>query len=208
MSLQATTSQTVGPFFKIGLSWLYRDSLLSQNVYGERVTIQGKVLDGDGVPVPDALLEIWQANAHGKYNHQEDKQNKPLQPGFTGFARVPVNAQGIFRFTTIKPGPVPGPNGKEQAPHLAVSVFMRGLLRRLVTRIYFPGDPRNASDFILNLVEPARRSTLIAKSTAKKKIAKPTRKKIAPATTNRSEALEWNVILQGPEETVFFDVGL
>jgi protocatechuate 3,4-dioxygenase, alpha subunit len=191
MSLQATTSQTVGPYFKIGFQWLNRDNLVAEGVSGERVTIQGRVLDGDGVPVPDAILEIWQANAHGKYNHPEDTQDKPLEPGFKGYGRVPVTAQGVFRFATIKPGPVPGPDGKEQSPHLVVSVFMRGVLRRLVTRIYFPDEPRHATDFILNLVEPSRRSTLIAKKLAG-----------GPGT------LEWNVVLQGPEETVFFDLGL
>jgi protocatechuate 3,4-dioxygenase, alpha subunit len=197
MSLQATTSQTVGPYFKIGLSWLYRDTLLGEGVSGERVTIQGRIFDGDGVPVPDAILEVWQANAQGKYNHPEDTQDKPLELGFTGFARVPVNAEGVFRFATIKPGPVPGPDGKEQAPHLQVSIFMRGLLRRVVTRIYFPDEPRNGTDFILNLVEAGRRSTLIAKKTAQKSTKE-----------TGSITLEWNVILQGPEETVFFDLGL
>ena len=191
MSLQATTSQTVGPYFKIGLQWLNCDNLVGEGVSGERVTIQGRVFDGDGVPVPDAVVEIWQANAHGKYNHPEDTQKKLLEPGFKGFGRVPVSPEGLFRFATIKPGPVPGPEGKEQAPHLSVSVFMRGVLRRLVSRIYFPDEPRNDTDFILNLVEPARRSTLIAKKTAG-----------APG------ALEWNVVLQGPDETVFFDLGL
>jgi len=191
MSLQATTSQTVGPYFKIGFQWLNRDNLVGEGVSGEPVTIQGRVFDGDGVPVPDAILEIWQANAHGKYDHPEDTQDKPLEPGFKGYGRVPVNAQGGFRFVTIKPGPVPGPDGKEQAPHLVVSVFMRGVLRRLVTRIYFPDEPRNASDFILNLVEAPRRSTLIAKKSA-----------------GSPGQLEWNVVLQGAEETVFFDLGL
>jgi len=191
VSLQATTSQTVGPYFKIGLHWLNRDNLVGEGVSGERVTIQGRVFDGDGVPVPDAILEIWQANAHGKYTHPEDTQDKPLEPGFKGYGRVPVSAEGLFRFATIKPGPVPGPDGNEQAPHLVVSVFMRGLERRLVARIYFSDEPRNAVDFILNLVEPARRSTLIAKKTAG-----------GPGT------LEWNVVLQGPDETVFFDLGL
>ena len=191
MSLQATTSQTVGPYFKIGLHWLNRENLIGEGVSGERVTIQGRVFDGEGVPVPDAILEIWQANAHGKYDHPEDTQDKPLEPGFKGYGRVPVSAEGLFHFATIKPGPVPGPDGNEQAPHLVVSVFMRGLERRLVTRIYFPDEPRNAADFILNLVEPARRSTLIAKKTA-----------------GGPGALEWNVVLQGPDETVFFDLGL
>jgi protocatechuate 3,4-dioxygenase alpha subunit len=136
-------------------------------------------------------MRFWQANAHGKYDHPEDTQDKPLEPGFKGFGRVPVTAEGVFRFATIKPGPVPGPDGKDQAPHLIVSVFMRGVLRRMVTRIYFPDEPRNAADFILNMVEPERRSTLIAKK-----------------TTNGPATLEWNVVLQGPEETVFFDLGL
>jgi protocatechuate 3,4-dioxygenase alpha subunit len=191
VSLQATTSQTVGPFFKIGFEWLHRDNMVGEGVSGERVTIQGRVLDGDGVPVPDAILEIWQANAHGKYDHPEDTQDKPLEPGFKGYGRVPTTAEGVFRFATIKPGPVPGPNGKEQAPHLVVSVFMRGVLRRMVTRMYFPDDARNSGDQILNLVEAERRSTLIAKKTA-----------------GGPGILEWNVVLQGPEETVFFDLGL
>lgn len=191
MSLRATTSQTVGPFFKIGLDWLNCDNLVGEGVSGERVTVQGRVFDGNGVPVPDAILEIWQANAHGKYDHPEDTQHKPLEPGFKGYGRVPVSADGMFRFVTIKPGPVPGPNGDEQAPHLMISIFMRGLLKRLVTRMYFPDDARNGSDPVLNLVEPARRSTLVAKKTAG-----------SPGT------LEWNVVLQGPDETVFFDVGL
>ena len=187
----ATASQTVGPFFKIGFEWLYRDNLAGEGVSGERVSIQGRVLDGDGVTVPDAILEIWQANANGKYAHPEDTQDKVLEPGFKGYGRVPTNAEGRFSFATIKPGPVPGPDGKEQAPHLLVSVFMRGVLRRLVTRIYFPDEPRNAADFILGLVEPARRSTLIAKKVA-----------------GDSGTLEWNVVLQGTDETVFFDLGL
>jgi protocatechuate 3,4-dioxygenase, alpha subunit len=189
MSLQATTSQTVGPYFKIGLHWLYGQSIAPEGVAGERVTVEGRIIDGNGAPVQDAVLEIWQANAHGKYAHPEDTQNKPLEPNFKGFGRVPVNQQGAFRFATIKPGSVPGPDGKEQAPHLLISVFMRGLLRRLVTRMYFPDDARNAADPILNLVEPSRRSTLVAKKIA-------------------SGALEWNILLQGADETVFFDLGL
>lgn len=188
MSLQATTSQTVGPYFRIGLSWQYSDDVAGPGASGERFVIAGRVLDADGQGISDALLELWQANAQGKYAHPEDKQEKSVEPGFRGFGRVPTGEDGSFRFTTIKPGCVPGPDGKLQAPHIVVSVFMRGLLRRLVTRIYFPDEPANAADFALNLVEPARRGTLIAKKSAQ------------PAGT-----LEWNVILQGPEETVFFD---
>lgn len=191
MSLQATTSQTVGPYFEIGMRWGYRENFAPAGVAGERVTIQGRVLDGDGLPVPDAVLEIWQANSQGKYAHPEDMQSKPVERGFAGYGRVPTDMNGAFRFTTIKPGPVPGPSNKDQAPHLLVSVFMRGLLIRLVTRIYFPNDPRNGEDYILNLVAPERRPTLIANPVSK-----------------RPDVLEWNVALQGADETVFFDLGL
>ena len=191
MSLPATTSQTVGPFFSIGLTRLKQDNLAGADVSGERVTIEGRVLDGDGQPVPDALIELWQANARGKYAHPEDTQDEPLEPGFTGYGRIFTDDNGKFRFTTIKPGQVPGPDGKPQAPHIAVSVLARGLLRRLVTRIYFPDEPGNADDFALSLVEPARRGTLVAKK-----------------IPGQVGTLEWNVILQGPNETVFFDCGL
>lgn len=188
MSLRATTSQTVGPFFKIGFSWLYRDNLAGPGVSGERVEIAGRILDGDGKPVPDGIIEIWQANSNGKYLHPDDPQKKSIEPGFTGFGRIPTDDEGRFQFTTIKPGRVPGPDGLLQAPHLAVSVFTRGLLRRLVTRIYFPDEPGNNQDFALNLVEAGRRGTLIAIK-----------------IDGRPGSLEWNVILQGPGETVFFD---
>ena len=189
MSLQATTWQTVGPFFSIGFSWLYRNNLAGPGVSGERVEIASRILDGDGNPVPDGIVEIWQADSHGKYAHPDDPQEKSAEPGFSGYGRVPSDDDGRFRFTTIKPGRVPGPDGKLQAPHLAVSVFTRGLLRRLTTRIYFPDEPSNAEDFALNLVGTDRRGTLIAKK-----------------IDGRADALEWNVILQGPGETVFFDV--
>jgi protocatechuate 3,4-dioxygenase alpha subunit len=188
MDLHATASQTVGPYFSIGFTWMMRDEIAGPDVAGERVSLQGRVLDGDGKPVPDALIEIWQANSHGKYAHAEDTQDKPLEPGFTGFGRVATDDNGEFRFATIKPGPVPGPEGKPQAPHLVISVFARGLLRRLTTRVYFPDEPANEGDSVLNLVDPKRRSTLIAKN-----------------IEGKTGALEWNVILQGAEETVFFD---
>ena len=191
MSLQATTSQTVGPYFSIGLTRLKEDNLAGPGVSGERITIAGRVLDGDADGVPDAMLEIWQANSHGKYAHPEDTQDRPLDPKFQGYGRIFTDEAGAFRFTTIKPGNVPGPDGKPQARHIVVSVFMRGLLRRLVSRIYFPDDSANDGDFVLNLVEPARRGTLIAKR-----------------TSNTDGNFEWNVILQGANETVFFDTGL
>jgi protocatechuate 3,4-dioxygenase alpha subunit len=188
VTLRATTSQTVGPFFDIGLQRFGCADLTGPGVSGERIEIEGRVLDGDGIPVPDAVLEIWQANADGKYAHPEDTQAKPIEPAFRGYGRIATDEQGRFRIVTIKPGPVPGPKGSMQAPHIAVSVFMRGLLKRLVTRIYFPDDVRHANDPVLALVDPQRRPTLIAKTTA------------ADASS-----LHWDVILQGPDETVFFD---
>jgi len=188
MSLQATTSQTVGPYFSIGLSWLDTDTLAGPETKGERVTIRGRVVQGDGAPVSDAVVEVWQANAQGKYAHPEDRQDKPLDPAFKGFGRVPTDGDGVFRFTTIKPGRVPAPDGGLQAPHLLLAIAMRGLLRHLVTRIYFPDESSNAEDPVLRLVPAERRNTLIAKRSA----------------TDPS-VLEWNVMLQGPDETVFFD---
>ena len=189
MSLQATTSQTVGPFFAIGMKQKVRTDLAPDGVPGERVSIDGRVIDGDGEPVPDALVEIWQADSEGKYAHPEDKRHKEGESKFLGFGRAGTDDNGKFRFTTIKPGSVPGPGGKMQAPHIAVSIFARGLQRRLTTRIYFPGEKANETDYALGLVPEARRATLIAKEKAKGK-------------------LEWNVILQGKGETVFFDCGL
>lgn len=153
--------------------------------------------------MPDGVIEIWQADAEGKYAHSEFSQdlkniqkNDPHvtehiqarrgQAAFLGFERGPTQVDGSFRFKTIKPGRVPAPDGTLQAPHIAVSVFTRGLLRRLVTRIYFPDEPGNAQDFALKLVDAERRHTLIARKV-------------------RDDRLEWNVVLQGAEETVFFD---
>jgi protocatechuate 3,4-dioxygenase alpha subunit len=186
MSLYATGNQTVGPYLHIGLDWLVTRDIAAAGVAGERVTLQGRVLDGNGMGVSDGLIEIWQANSHGKYAHPEDRQKKPLEPGFRGFGRIPTDPKGGFRFSTVKPGSVPGPAGKEQAPHLVVSVFMRGMLKHLATRIYFPDEPANERDPILDLVPAARRPTLIAR-------------KKGPG------ALEWDVIVQGQGETVFFD---
>ena len=186
MSLFATGSQTVGPYLHIGLDWLNTREIAGKGIQGERIVIQGRLLDGDGKGVNDGLIEIWQANAAGKYAHPEDKQKKPLEKGWRGFGRIPTDARGGFRFGTIKPGQVPAPGGGLQAPHLVVSVFMRGMLKQLATRIYVPDEAAaNAQDPVLKLVPPARRATLIAKK--------------------QSKALEWNVILQGRNETVFFD---
>lgn len=177
MSLHATTSQTVGPYLHIGLTWLIIEKLAAARVPGERVTIEGRVVDGDGKPVNDAAVEIWQADSRGRYGTKS----------FRGFGRSATDAKGMFRFQTIKPGRVPGPGGKLQAPHIAVNIFMRGQLKQLVTRIYFPGDVANGADPVLRLVPAERRGTLIANKKGK------------------AGALEWNVFLQGRDETVFFD---
>jgi protocatechuate 3,4-dioxygenase alpha subunit len=182
--MAATASQTVGPFYRIGMEQLYVTDL-APLAAAEKFAIHGRVVDGDGKPVNDAILEIWQANAQGKYAHPDDAQDKPLTPGFRGFGRVPTDDNGVYRFTTIKPGRVPGPAGVPQAPHLVVAVFMRGLLIHLLTRIYFPGDPANDADPVLSLVPAERRATLVA--------------------ARSGAGFEWNIILQGADETVFFD---
>jgi protocatechuate 3,4-dioxygenase alpha subunit len=193
MSLQMTASQTVGPYLHIGMDGLNIDNLVGEGVTGERLVIEGRVFDGNGKPVTDGLVEIWQANAHGKYAHPDDTRDLPLEPGFKGFGRLPTDEEGGFRFTTIRPGRVPGPASSLQAPHIIVSFFTRGLLKRLATRIYFQDEPANASDPILNQVPAERRSTLIARR-----------------VPERAGVLEWNIVLQGEtngqEETVFFDV--
>ena len=186
MSLLTTASQTVGPYLKIGFASVARDGIAPAQATGERVSIQGRLFDGDHKPVNDGAIEIWQANARGKYASPADTQEAPAEAAFRGFGRVLTGADGDFRFTTIKPGRVPGPGGVLQAPHLAVIVFMRGSLRHLLTRVYFPEEPANAEDPILKLVPADRRTTLIART-------------VAPA------ALEWNIHMQGPNETVFFD---
>ncbi len=180
MSDIATPSQTVGPFFHIGLDRIAVNDLTASLATAERIHISGQVLDGDGKPVIDALIEVWQADAHGAYA-------SPQSP-FKGYGRIATDAHGAFSFTTIKPGRVAGSRATLQAPHIAVNIFMRGLLKHLVTRIYFPGEPSNAEDAILQSVATARRDTLIARATAGKR-----------------DTLTWNIMLQGEHETVFFD---
>ncbi len=186
MSLLTTPSQTIGPYLRIGFTALAVDAIAPSGTGGEHLTIEGRAVDGDGKPVSDAVLEIWQADASGKYVHAQGANASGGK--FRGFGRILTDAEGAFRFTTVKPGAVPGPNGAMQAPHLVVTVFMRGLLKQLLTRIYFPDDPGNAGDPILLLVPSDRRATLVAKRSAH-----------AKAT------LQWNLVVQGENETVFFD---
>jgi protocatechuate 3,4-dioxygenase, alpha subunit len=191
MSHRLTPSQTVGPFFHPALLHEGWNDLTGRGATGERIVIDGRVLDGDGAPVNDAMIEIWQANAAGRYDHPEDRQEKPSDPNFHGFGRVGTGKDGTFRFRTIKPGPVPGRGDAVQAPHLNLSIFARGLLKRLVTRIYFPGEPLNSSDPLLSGLPHESRATLIAR----------------PAGRDGTErALRFDIVLQGNGETVFLDV--
>jgi protocatechuate 3,4-dioxygenase alpha subunit len=181
-----TPWQTVGPFFSIGLDWLNCTNITA-DAQAQRVTIRGRIWDGDGQGVPDAFLEIWQADAQGKYCEQPGGHEAVSAKKFFGFARVPTNERGEFSFVTTQPGRVPGYDGKLQAPHLNISIFMRGLLRRLVTRMYFPDQSANEADTALASVPVQRRATLIARK-----------------AENDRDSLHWDVRLQGEQETVFF----
>lgn len=188
--LYATASQTVGPYLHIGLSGLYCADLIANApaLAAARIVVEGRVCDGAGAPVSDAMVEIWQANPAGRYRHPADQRELALAPGFTGFGRVPTEADGAFRFITVKPGPVPAAEGGFHAPHILVSVFARGLLRHVCTRMYFPDEARaNAADGVLARVPAERRDTLMARDTG-------------------NGSLRWDVVLQGKNETVFFDI--
>jgi protocatechuate 3,4-dioxygenase, alpha subunit len=189
--MKQTPSQTVGPFYAIGLTTRTMNVLATDSTQGERIRIEGRVFDGDGKPVPDAMVEIWQANAYGRYNHSDDKQEKPLDPSFTGWGRSGTDENCFYSFETIKPGPVPGPGDSVQAPHINVAVFARGMLVHAFTRIYFADEPANQADPILKLVkDKGRRSTLIAARTEQ----------------NGKPIYHFDIRLQGKDETVFFDM--
>ena len=183
-----SSSQTIGPYLHIGTDWLITTEMAGADVSGERIAIEGRVYDGNGAPVTDALVELWQADADGNYASPE----QPVASGFRGFGRMPTDASGHFRFSTIMPGRVPGPGDMLQAPHIAVTVFARGLLSHLVTRIYFPDAPGNVEDPLLNAVPASRRDTLVAQ----------------PLATKGS--YQFDIVLQGGPggrpETVFLDV--
>jgi len=172
-------SQTVGPFFSIGLHPFLRRDLFGGNASSEHVTVRGRVLDGDRQPVPDAVLEIWQP---GEVNARATGPD-----GYpVGFGRVATNDHGEFEFSLNKPVQSES-DGVTHAPHVAVLIFMRGLLRHLVTRMYFPDEAANALDPVLQLVPEDRRITLIAKS------------------AEEPGAVVWDIHLQSDHETVFFD---
>lgn len=207
-----TPWQTVGPFFHYGLPWKggadlvgksdmgARPELFPEEHYvlavsapkgtpvGEVIEIAGCVRDGNGEPIVDAMIEIWQANAAGRYcSHDDPRLDVPIDENFVGFGRASTDEKGVYRFRTIKPGRVPGPGNSLQAPHLAISVFGRGLLKRLVTRLYFADEDGNDIDPILALVPADRRDTLIA--------------------SQNGEGIWWlDINIQGDSETVFFDL--
>ncbi|MGA8492925.1 MAG: protocatechuate 3,4-dioxygenase subunit alpha [Terriglobales bacterium] len=191
MSLGPTPSQTVGPFFSLGLTTEKCSvrCVAGSLAKGERVLLLCRVLDGDGAPVPDAMIEIWQADANGKYNHPDDRQDKAVDPACTGFGRMGTADDGSCEFETIKPGRVPGPGDVLQAPHLSLAVFARGMLKQLHTRVYFSGDPANQEDPVLSIVPADRRATLMAR-----------------LDPERPGVWRLDVHLQGEHETVFFDV--
>lgn len=206
-----TPSQTVGPFFHYGLPWRGGADLVGSSAMGARpelfapehdilvrssptgmpagavIEVGGRVIDGAGDGVPDALIELWQANAAGRYcSADDDRDAVPIDPHFIGFGRAATAADGGYRFRTVMPGRVPGPGNGLQAPHLALSVFGRGLIKRLATRLYFAGAEGNEHDPVLARVPADRRSTLIARW--------------------RDDAWQLDIVLSGAGETVFFDL--
>ena len=191
-----TSSQTVGPFFSPALlrEDARRNVLTQPETFGLRIRIEGRVLDGDGVPVPDAMVEIWQANANGRYNHPADLSPAPLDRSFLGFGRSGTDDDGSYWFETIKPGPVPFNGERMQAPHIGVIVFSRGLLNHLVTRLYFEDEPTNAEDPVLQYVPDDRRATLMA--------SRVTRRESGVAMV----IYRFDIVLQGANETAFFNL--
>lgn len=185
-----TPSQTIGPFFHLCLTTdESAGRMAGPGCDGDALTIVCRVLDGEGQPVNDAMIELWQADARGAYNHPDDPQYEDRDPAFRGFGRLATDERGRCAFTTVKPGQVPAQGGAMQAPHINVSVFARGLLKRVVTRIYFAGEPSNAEDPILKLVPEQQRDTLLARPD--------------PA---RSSVWILEIRLSGDRETAFFDL--
>ena len=191
-----TPSQTVGPFFAYGLTpngkyeWndTFTNNLVTADTAGERIRIEGRVFDGDGISVSDCMLEIWQADASGNYADPKDKRALPNSK-FRGFGRCGTDPNGDYAFDTIKPGQVPDPDGKPQAPHILLAVFARGMLLHNYTRIYLDTEAANAADPVLALVPSDRRATVIAKRAA-----------------DGNGVYRFDIHLQGDNETVFFEI--
>jgi protocatechuate 3,4-dioxygenase alpha subunit len=181
-----TPSQTVGPYLSIGLLAGPVSDRLVDEADTRAVRITGLLLDGAGDPVPDGMVEIWQANAAGRYAHTaDDREHVPLEGGFSGFGRSGTADGGRYEFITVKPGRVPWVDGRLQAPHLLVGVFARGLLKRVATRMYFPDeDAANAEDPVLLGLGPEQRATLLARA--------------------EDDGLRFDIVLQGARQTTFF----
>jgi protocatechuate 3,4-dioxygenase alpha subunit len=203
--VKETPSQTAGPFVHIGLApgaagletfpQELGQVIAGPQALGERIRVEGRVLDGAGTPVTDVLIEIWQANAAGRYNHPEDRRELAVEPDFSGFGRVaPDFETGVFSFETVKPGPVPGPGGRSQAPHLNLWLVARGINLGLNTRMYFGDEAAaNATDPVLTRIESAaRRQTLIAARSS--------------GGDGRAPVYCFDIHLQGASETVFLDI--
>jgi protocatechuate 3,4-dioxygenase alpha subunit len=205
--LGQTPGQTLGPFFHQGLlctaavlsvpglrkdaSDVFDHVLAGPGTFGERIAIEGVVHDGLEQPIGDALLEIWQANAHGRYHHPLDTSGRELDPAFSGYGRAATDGKGAFAFRSIKPGPVAGPAGSIQAPHLNLVLGARGMTRHAFTRIYFEGDAGLEQDPILSLVPERRRPTLLARASGQR---------------DGATLYRFDIHLQGEDETVFFEL--
>lgn len=183
---KTTPSQTVGPFFALpdGLPWSDGPELVSAGA-ADPIVVHGHLFDGAGEPVPDGLIEIWQADEHGRFDHPDDPRG--MSTSFRGFGRCATGAEGQFHFRTVKPGPLPAPDGATEAPHINVSVLARGMLARVVTRIYFPDEREaNAADPVLRQADPRRAAGLIA--------------------SGGPDEFHFDIRLQGDDETIFFKV--
>jgi len=203
--LKESASQTAGPYVHIGLAPQqagfdifeknFSNVLVGPGTQGERIRIEGRVTDGSGTPVRDVLVELWQANAAGKYNHPADAQDKPLDRTFRGWGRACSDFKtGIWSFDTIKPGSVEGRGGRAMAPHVSLWIVARGINIGLNTRMYFSDEKdANAADPVLNLIEwEVRRQTLIGQRES--------------ALRDGAAVYRFDIQLQGPQETVFFDI--
>jgi protocatechuate 3,4-dioxygenase, alpha subunit len=200
-----TPSQTVGPYFAYGLTphsrchWApspnydWKETvganLVTPDATGEKIRIEGRITDGDGLPINDAMIEIWQADSQGRYASPADKRAR-TNALFKGFGRSATDKEGVYSFDTVKPGAVPGPNGKPQAPHIVFCIYSRGMLRQVYTRLYFSDEAANAGDAILALVPEDRRGTLIAHKESGK----------------GQTVYRFDIRVQGEGETVFFDI--
>jgi protocatechuate 3,4-dioxygenase alpha subunit len=189
--LGQTPSQTVGPYFTLRLYQKGDEILVPEGYAGDRIVIEGVVLDGDRKHIEDALLEIWQANTAGRYRHPDDNRDLALDDGFTGFGRTVSDFEtGAYRFETVKPGPVPDAEGAFQAPHVSLMVQGRGMLNPVFTRIYFSDEEEaNQDDLTLRRVPAGRRDTLIAQL----------------VDDVDTKVYRFDIRFQGEDETVFFD---